>query len=64
LVLGIGDGVILKAFIRLLISLELAKMICVCIWNWVYGRFSSYVDFNTVHTTHGRTVAFLPTKGG
>jgi len=22
------------------------------------GRFSSYVDFNTIHTTHGRTVAY------
>jgi 2-oxoglutarate ferredoxin oxidoreductase subunit beta len=32
--------------------------ICVVSGIGCSGRFSSYVDFNTVHTTHGRTVAY------
>jgi 2-oxoglutarate ferredoxin oxidoreductase subunit beta len=56
---GCGDGVILKAVIR---AIEKAgwKQDDVCVVSGIgcSGRFSSYVDFNTVHTTHGRTVAF------
>jgi 2-oxoglutarate ferredoxin oxidoreductase subunit beta len=32
--------------------------VCVVSGIGCSGRFSSYVDFNTVHTTHGRTVAY------
>jgi 2-oxoglutarate ferredoxin oxidoreductase subunit beta len=56
---GCGDGVILKAVIR---AIETCgwKQDDVCVVSGIgcSGRFSSYVDFNTVHTTHGRTVAF------
>lgn len=56
---GCGDGVILKAFIRAVDKLGLNKDdVCVVSGIGCSGRFSSYVDFNTVHTTHGRTVAF------
>ena len=56
---GCGDGVILKSFIRAIDKLGLSKdEVCVVSGIGCSGRFSSYVDFNTVHTTHGRTVAF------
>ncbi len=56
---GCGDGVILKAFVRAIDKLGLSRDdVCVVSGIGCSGRFSSYVDFNTVHTTHGRTVAF------
>jgi len=56
---GCGDGVILKAFIRAVEKLGWEKDdVCVVSGIGCSGRFSSYVDFNTVHTTHGRTIAF------
>ncbi|MFT7859583.1 MAG: 2-oxoglutarate ferredoxin oxidoreductase subunit beta [Sulfurimonas sp.] len=56
---GCGDGVILKAFIRAVDKLGIDQNdVCVVSGIGCSGRFSSYVDFNTVHTTHGRTVAF------
>jgi 2-oxoglutarate ferredoxin oxidoreductase subunit beta len=56
---GCGDGVILKAFIRAVEKLNISKDdMCVVSGIGCSGRFSSYVDFNTVHTTHGRTVAY------
>jgi 2-oxoglutarate ferredoxin oxidoreductase subunit beta len=56
---GCGDGVILKATIR-----AIEKMgwdmndVCVVSGIGCSGRFSSYIDCNTVHTTHGRTIAY------
>jgi len=56
---GCGDGVILKAFVRAVEKLGIDQNdVCVVSGIGCSGRFSSYVDFNTVHTTHGRTVAF------
>jgi len=56
---GCGDGVILKAFVRAVAKLDINQDdICVVSGIGCSGRFSSYVDFNTVHTTHGRTIAF------
>jgi len=56
---GCGDGVILKAFIRAIDKLGWKKDdIALVSGIGCSGRFSSYVDVNTVHTTHGRTVAF------
>ncbi len=56
---GCGDGVILKAFIRAIDKLGIDKDdLCVVSGIGCSGRFSSYIDANTVHTTHGRTVAF------
>jgi len=56
---GCGDGVILKTFIRAIDKLGWKKDdICVVSGIGCSGRFSSYVDMNTVHTTHGRTIAY------
>lgn len=56
---GCGDGVILKAVIRAIETCGWDQNdVCVVSGIGCSGRFSSYVDFNTVHTTHGRTVAF------
>ncbi|KIM10815.1 MAG: 2-oxoglutarate ferredoxin oxidoreductase subunit beta [Sulfuricurvum sp. PC08-66] len=56
---GCGDGVILKAVIR---AIEKSgwDMDNVCVVSGIgcSGRFSSYINCNTVHTTHGRTVAY------
>jgi len=56
---GCGDGVILKAFVRAIEKMGVNQDdVCVVSGIGCSGRFSSYVDFNTVHTTHGRTVAY------
>ncbi len=56
---GCGDGVILKSFVRAVEKLGWEQDdVCVVSGIGCSGRFSSYVDFNTVHTTHGRTVAY------
>jgi 2-oxoglutarate ferredoxin oxidoreductase subunit beta len=56
---GCGDGVILKAFVRAIDKLGIKQDdVCVVSGIGCSGRFSSYVDFNTIHTTHGRTVAW------
>lgn len=56
---GCGDGVVLKAVIRAIDTLGW-KMDDVCIVSGIgcSGRFSSYINCNTVHTTHGRTLAY------
>ncbi len=56
---GCGDGVILKAFVRAVEKVGWKQDdVCVVSGIGCSGRFSSYVDFNTVHTTHGRTIAY------
>jgi len=56
---GCGDGTILKSFVRAVDKLGIDKNdMSVIAGIGCSGRFSSYVDFNTVHTTHGRTVAY------
>jgi len=56
---GCGDGVILKAVIRAIEQMGWDQDdVCVVSGIGCSGRFSSYLDFNTVHTTHGRTVAY------
>lgn len=56
---GCGDGVILKTFVRAIEKMGVGQDdVCVVSGIGCSGRFSSYVDFNTVHTTHGRTVAY------
>ena len=56
---GCGDGVVLKSVIRAIDSLGW-KMDDVCIVSGIgcSGRFSSYVNCNTVHTTLGRALAY------
>ncbi len=56
---GCGDGVILKSVIRAIDKLGW-DMDDVCIVSGIgcSGRFSSYVNCNTVHTSHGRAIAY------
>jgi len=56
---GCGDGVILKAVIRAIDKMgwDMDK-VCVVSGIGCSGRFSSYINCNTVHTTHGRTIAY------
>ncbi|MCT7470547.1 2-oxoglutarate ferredoxin oxidoreductase subunit beta [Aliarcobacter cryaerophilus] len=56
---GCGDGVILKALIRSIDKLGW-NMDDVCVVSGIgcSGRFSSYINCNTVHTTHGRTLPY------
>ena len=56
---GCGDGVILKSFIRAIDKLGW-NMDDVCVVSGIgcSGRFSSYINCNTIHTTHGRTIAY------
>ncbi len=56
---GCGDGVILKALIRAIDKLGW-NMNDVCVVSGIgcSGRFSSYINCNTIHTTHGRTIAY------
>ena len=56
---GCGDGIIMKSMIRAFAKLGWDKNdICIVSGIGCSGRFSSYIDANTVHTTHGRTVAY------
>lgn len=56
---GCGDGVILKTVIRAIDSVGW-NMDDVCVVSGIgcSGRFSSYLNCNTVHTTHGRALAY------
>lgn len=56
---GCGDGVILKSVIRAIDEMSW-NMDDVCVVSGIgcSGRFSSYVNCNTVHTTHGRAIAY------
>ncbi|AXX87558.1 2-oxoglutarate ferredoxin oxidoreductase subunit beta [Malaciobacter marinus] len=56
---GCGDGVILKALIRAIEKIGWdMNDVCVVSGIGCSGRFSSYINCNTVHTTHGRTIAY------
>jgi len=56
---GCGDGVILKSVIRAIEKIGWdMNDVCVVSGIGCSGRFSSYINCNTVHTTHGRTVAY------
>ena len=56
---GCGDGVILKSVIRAIEKVGW-NMDDVCVVSGIgcSGRFSSYINCNTVHTTHGRTLPY------
>jgi 2-oxoglutarate ferredoxin oxidoreductase subunit beta len=56
---GCGNGIVLGALIRAIHSLELAKdEIVLTSGIGCSGRLPVYVDFNTLHTTHGRALCF------
>jgi 2-oxoglutarate ferredoxin oxidoreductase subunit beta len=56
---GCGDGIALKAIIRAIDNLKLDKnKIAMVSGIGCSSRTPGYVDFNTLHTTHGRAIAF------
>ncbi len=56
---GCGLGVILGSMIRSIDALQIPKDdIVVCSGIGCSSRLPVYVDFNTLHTTHGRAIAF------
>lgn len=56
---GCGIGIVLAAVIRAVDRMGLAKDdVAMVSGIGCSGRMSVYVDFNTMHTTHGRALAF------
>jgi len=56
---GCGDGIILKAILTAIHNLGLCKdEIAMVSGIGCSGRTPGYVDFNTLHTTHGRGLAY------
>lgn len=56
---GCGDGIVLKAILRAIDKRGLKKdNIAMVSGIGCSSRTPGYVDFNTLHTTHGRAIAF------
>ncbi len=56
---GCGDGIVLKAMLRAIHKVGWKKDdICMVSGIGCSSRLPGYVDFNTLHTTHGRAIAF------
>jgi 2-oxoglutarate/2-oxoacid ferredoxin oxidoreductase subunit beta len=56
---GCGDGTIMKSLVRAMDTLKINKDETAIISGiGCSGRLSGYMDFNTMHTTHGRALAY------
>jgi 2-oxoglutarate ferredoxin oxidoreductase subunit beta len=56
---GCGLGIVMSALIRAIAKIGIAKNdVAVVSGIGCTGRLPTYVDFNTLHTTHGRALAF------
>lgn len=56
---GCGDGIILKSMLRAIDNLGLEKdEVAFVSGIGCSSRTPGYIDFNTLHTTHGRPIAF------
>ncbi len=56
---GCGNGMVMSAFLRAVDSLQLdPNRVVVVSGIGCSSRISGYLDFNTLHTTHGRPLAF------
>lgn len=56
---GCGDGIILASILRAVDSIGWKKdEICMISGIGCCGRMPGYVDFHTLHTTHGRALSF------
>ncbi|MEA3466941.1 MAG: 2-oxoacid:ferredoxin oxidoreductase subunit beta [Thermodesulfobacteriota bacterium] len=56
---GCGNGIVMGALLRAVHSLGLSKDEVVLVSGiGCAGRMPTYVDFNTMHTTHGRALTF------
>ncbi len=56
---GCGNGIVMGALLRAVHTLELSKdEVVLASGIGCSGRMPTYVDFNTIHTTHGRALTF------
>ncbi len=56
---GCGNGIVLGSMLRAVDSLKISKdRVAMVSGIGCSGRTSTYVDFNTLHTTHGRALSF------
>jgi len=56
---GCGDGIVLKAMLRAIDRIGLTRdEVCMVSGIGCSSRTPGYVDFNTLHTTHGRALTF------
>ncbi|MBC8208132.1 MAG: 2-oxoacid:ferredoxin oxidoreductase subunit beta [Desulfobulbaceae bacterium] len=56
---GCGNGIVMGALLRATHNLKLSKdEIVLASGIGCSGRMPTYIDFNTVHTTHGRSLTF------
>lgn len=56
---GCGHGIIMKAVVDAIDDMELEKdKVCIVSGIGCSSRAPGYMDFNTLHTTHGRALAF------
>ncbi len=56
---GCGDGIVLKSMLRAIDKIGLEKdEVCMVSGIGCSSRLTGYVDFNTLHTTHGRAMTF------
>ncbi len=56
---GCGNGIVMGALLRGVHTLELSKDdVVLASGIGCSGRMPTYVDFNTIHTTHGRALTF------
>ncbi|WP_457574656.1 2-oxoacid:ferredoxin oxidoreductase subunit beta [Desulfolithobacter sp.] len=56
---GCGNGVVMGALLRAISRLELSKdEVVLASGIGCSGRMPTYLDFNTLHTTHGRALTF------
>ena len=56
---GCGNGIVTRAIIKAIDTLGLNKDdVCIVSGIGCSSRASGYLDFNTLHTTHGRALAF------
>ncbi|QSX06791.1 2-oxoacid:ferredoxin oxidoreductase subunit beta [Sedimentibacter sp. zth1] len=56
---GCGHGILLNALVRAIDNLGLDKdNVCVVSGIGCSSRATGYIDFNTLHTTHGRAIAY------
>jgi len=56
---GCGNGIVMGALLRAISRLELSKdEVVLASGIGCSGRMPTYLDFNTLHTTHGRALTF------
>jgi len=56
---GCGNGIVMGALLRAIHSIGLSKdEVVLASGIGCSGRLPTYVDFNTIHTTHGRALTF------